>query len=59
MRNNSIFNFILSNIHTILCLMGGLLFSVGMFLLSTPAGFIGSGLFWTAIAIYIDRTNSK
>lgn len=49
---------ILANIHTLFCLIGILLVSVGLFLIGAPVGFIGTGVILVTLAIYIDRTSN-
>ena len=51
-------NFIFRNIHTIFCLIGLFCFSTGLFLINAPTGFIGTGIIFIILAIYIDRTTS-
>ena len=62
MKINSIFKiislWILSNIHTLFCLIGITLVSIGLFTIGAPVGFIGTGAILVALAIYIDRTSN-
>ncbi|EFQ49065.1 hypothetical protein HMPREF9217_1224 [Lactobacillus iners LEAF 2052A-d] len=51
-------NFIFRNIHTIFCLIGLFCFSTGLFLINAPTGFIGTGIIFIILAIYIDRTTN-
>jgi hypothetical protein len=46
------------NIHTIFCLIGIALVSIGAFLINAPAGFVTTGALLIALACYIDRTQS-